>query len=463
MANEFIVAIELGSSKITGIAGKKNIIDGSISVLAVVQENSTECIRRGVVYNIDKTMVALMNVKSRLEAHLHAKIQQVFVGVGGQSMVGVKNVIVREFPQETIVTQKLVDDLMDANRSTSYPDKDIRDAITLEYNVNSQPQVDPVGIACKKLEGNFLNILWRKSFYKNLKKCFDDAGITICDLVTAPLALADCVVVEAERRAGCVLVDLGATTTTVSVYYRNILRHIVVLPLGSAHITHDIAEELQMEERDAEKMKIKYGSAFTENAEVDNNLSYPVDSDHRVTARRFVEIVEARVADIVENVWYYVPSEYTNHLRGGIILTGGGANMKNIARAFQNHTHIDKVRVADTISQTVDATQPEVTCHDCRLNTALALLFKGDTNCAGESLTSDLFTEDSPQPSPKKDEGEGEKSPGEEKEEKEKGKEDEPVHGPTDTPDDEGEGPSMWSRLRDRMKNFINDIISEEE
>ncbi len=453
MANEFIVAIELGSSKITGIVGKKNM-DNSITVKAVVQENSTDCIRRGVVYNIDKTMTTLVNVKKRLETHIHTKIRQVYVGVGGQSIVGVKNVILKEFPQDTIVTQEMVNELMDANRSTSYPEKDILDAITLEYHVNAQPQIDPVGIPCTRLEGNFLNILWRKTFYKNLKKCFEDASITVADLYIAPLALADCVLAEADRRAGCVLVDLGAATTTVSVYYKNILRHIAVLPIGGMNITHDIAEELQMEERDAENMKQKYASAYTENIEIDSNLSYPIDGERQVAARRFIEIVEARVADIVENVWYYVPSEYANRLRGGIILTGGGANMKNIVKAFQQHTKVDKVRVAAIIPQTVDATQPEVTSHDCRLNTALALLFKGNMDCAGESLTNELFDgdEDTPPAPPPTDTttGTGKVNVSEETQEEPEPTEERPRN-------------SILNKLWDSMKNFINDTISEEE
>ncbi len=460
MANEFIVAIELGSSKITGIVGRKNM-DNSISVLAVAQENSSECIRRGVVYNIDKTMVALINVKKRLEGQIHTKIRQVYVGVGGQSIVGVKNVVPREFAQETIVTQELVNELMDANRSMSYPEKDILDAITLEYSVNSQPQTDPVGIPCTRLEGNFLNILWRKTFFKNLRKCFEDAGIIVADLYIAPLALADCVLVEAERRAGCVLVDLGAVTTTVSVYYKNILRHIAVLPIGSGNITYDIAEELQMEERDAENMKRKYGCAYTENSEIDNNLSYPIDSERRVSAREFIEIVEARVMEIVENVWFQVPTEFKNRIRGGIVLTGGGANMKNMDGAFQQHTKVEKVRVAATIPQPVDATQAEVTSHDCRMNTALALLFKGNMDCAGDSLTNELFGEESSEPSP-------EPSPT-------------PTHAnttigtgvvnvPEEEHDDEPEPPtetaprdSILKKIWRGLTNFVNTAISEEE
>ena len=389
MPKEFIVAIELGSSKITGIAGKKNL-DGSISILAVVQEDSTSCIRKGVVYNIDKTVMCLTNIVKKLEATLKSKISQVYVGVGGQSIRSMKNVIVKEMETETVVTHEMVNELMDNNRNMAYPEQEILDAATQEYKVDQQYQLDPVGIQCSRLEGNFLNILWRKSFYRNLNKCFDQAGIAIAEMYLAPLALADSVLTETEKRAGCVLVDLGADTTTVSVYFKNILRHLAVIPLGSNNITKDIAT-LQMEETDAERMKLKYGSAFTDNSDIDNSLSLSIDQDRSIMSRDFINIVEGRMQEIIENVWFQVPNEYIDKLLGGIIITGGGCNMRNIESAFRNHTHIDKIRVARFITTTVHASQMEVTAQNGMMNTVLGLLEKGDMNCAGEEITGDLF------------------------------------------------------------------------
>lgn len=389
MPKEFIVAIELGSSKITGIAGKKNL-DGSISILAVVQEDSTSCIRKGVVYNIDKTVMCLTNIIKKLETTLKSKISQVYVGVGGQSIRSMKNVIVKEMETETIVTHEMVNELMDNNRNMSYPEQEILDAATQEYKVDQQYQLDPVGIQCSRLEGNFLNILWRKSFYRNLNKCFDQAGIAIAEMYLAPLAMADSVLTETEKRAGCVLVDLGADTTTVSVYYKNILRHLAVIPLGSNNITKDIAT-LQMEETDAERMKLKYGSAYTDNSDIDNSLSLSIDQDRSIMSRDFINIVEGRLQEIIENVWFQVPNEYIDKLLGGIIITGGGSNMRNIESAFRNHTHIDKIRVARFITTTVHASQMEITAHNGMMNTVLGLLEKGDMNCAGDEITGDLF------------------------------------------------------------------------
>jgi len=384
MPKDFIVAIELGSSKMTGIAGKKNL-DGSIQVLACIKEDSSSCIRKGVVYNIDKTAQCLTNIINKMEGQLKTTITQVYVGVGGQSIRSIRNVISKDMDIETPISQEMVIELMDANRNMKYPDQEILDAAVQEYKVDSQYQLDPVGIPCSHIEGNFLNILQRKTFYKNLNSCFEAANINVAEMYLAPLALADSVLTETERRSGCALVDMGADTTTVSVYSKNVLRHLAVIPLGSNNITKDIAS-LQMEETDAEKMKLKYASAYTDNAEIDNNLKYSIDQDRQIEARKFIEIVEGRLEEIIANVWCQVPEEYCDKLLGGIILTGGGSNMKDIEKAFQNYTHIDKIRIAKFVTQTITSTLSDINAHDGKLNTVLGLLAKGDINCAGDEF-----------------------------------------------------------------------------
>lgn len=390
-AKDFIVAIELGSSKMTGIAGKKNL-DGSINILAVVKEDSSSFIHKGVVYNLDKTVQALNNIITRLTSALKTNITRVYVGVGGQSIRSVNNIIALELPAETKVTPEMVIQLMDTNRNTVYPDQEILDAAVQEYGLDAQLQVDPVGIQCRHLEGSFMNIIERKTFYKNLNDCFTSAGIKVADMYLAPIALADSVLTESEKRSGCVLVDLGSDTTTVSVYDKNILRHLAVIPLGGSNITKDIAS-LQMDDSEAEHMKLKYGSAWTDNNDIDDTLTYAVDDERSIPSRVFIEVVEARLLEIIENVWAQVPSEYYSKLLGGIILTGGGSNMKNIEKAFRNHTHIDKIRIAKFVSHTIHSNNPDITAHNAMMNTVLGLLAKGDMNCAGgeADLNGNLF------------------------------------------------------------------------
>lgn len=378
---EFIVAIELGSSVFRGIAGKKNF-DGSITVQALVKEDATQCIRKGVVNNIDKTATCLKNIVAKLSKTMKQNISHVYVGVGGQSVRSVRNVIVKDLPTETIVDGDIVDGLMDSNRGMDYPDLEILNVVTQEYKVGNQYVVDPVGIKGTRLEGNFLNIAQRKLFYSNLNEAFDKAGIAIAEIFPAPLVLADNVLTESEKRGGCVLVDLGADTTTVSVYHKSLLRHLAVIPLGGNNVTKDITA-LKMEEREAELLKLKHGSAYTEIADMDPALTYSIDGERTIESKQLIELVEARVEEIVQNVWHQVPAEYVSKLLGGIILTGGGSNMKNIELAFKKYTHMDKIRKARFVNLAIKSNIADINKHDTTLNTIISLLAKGDMNCAG--------------------------------------------------------------------------------
>lgn len=378
---EFIVAIELGSSVFRGIAGKKNL-DGSITVQALVKEDATQCIRKGVVNNIDKTATCLKNIVAKLSKTMKQNISHVYVGVGGQSVRSVRNVIVKDLPTETIVDGDIVDGLMDSNRGMDYPDLGILNVVTQEYKVGNQYVVDPVGIKGTRLEGNFLNIAQRKLFYSNLNEAFDKADIAIAEIFPAPLVLADNVLSESEKRGGCVLVDLGADTTTVSVYHKSLLRHLAVIPLGGNNVTKDITA-LKMEEREAELLKLKHGSAYTEIADMDPALTYSIDGERTIESKQLIELVEARVEEIVQNVWHQVPAEYVSKLLGGIILTGGGSNMKNIELAFKKYTHMDKIRKARFVNLAIKSNIADINKHDTTLNTIISLLAKGDMNCAG--------------------------------------------------------------------------------
>lgn len=206
----------------------------------------------------------------------------------------------------------------------------------------------------------------------------------------SPLSLADAVLTDAERRGGSVLVDLGAETTTVAVYYRDILRHLAVIPLGSNNITKDLTS-LQMEDKTAEEMKLKYAAAYTDSSEIDMGKTYPIDHDRNIDMPKFVEIVEARLQEIIENAWHQVPDEYIGKLLGGIVLTGGGSNMKDIDKAFKILTHTDKVRIAGSVTTTIISKSPAVTAKDGTMCTVLGLLAKGNMNCAGSEISDSLF------------------------------------------------------------------------
>ena len=391
-AKNFVVAIELGSTKITGIAGQRRS-DGSIAVLSVMSEDASQCMRKGVVYNIDKTVQCITNIVTRLKSQLKSGIKHVYIGVGGQSIHSERNTIVREIGSDVPVTQRVIVEMMDQNRNTQYPDMEILDVEPQEYRADSMPELDPVGIQCHRLEGNFLNILQSRRHYQKLNSCFDIADVQIAEMYLAPFALADAVLTPVEKRSGCLLVDLGADTTTVMVYHKNIIRHIAVIPLGGANITKDITS-LKVDEAEAEKLKLRHASAFTPASDIDPSLKYDLDADRKIESSKFIEIVEGRVQEIIANVWYQVPTDFRDKILGGIVLTGGGSNMKNIDLAFREITHIDKVRIANFVTYTINTSNSNINAHDGTMNTLLGLLAKGDQNCwAPEERTSDLFNE----------------------------------------------------------------------
>lgn len=391
-AKNFVVAIELGSTKIRGIAGQKRS-DGSIVVLAVVSEDARQCIRNGVVYNIDKTVQCITSIVQRLKSQLKAGIKHVYVGVSGQSIHSERNIIVKDIHSAVPVTQQLIVEMMDQNRAMDYPDMEILDVEVQEYRADASLETEPVGIQCSRLEGNFLNILQSKRHYQKLNSCFEMAGVKLAEIYLAPFALADAVLTPVEKRSGCVLVDMGADTTTVMVYYKNIVRHIAVIPLGGSNITKDLCS-LRVEENEAEKLKLRYASAYTAPEDIDSSLTYDIDTDRKENCTHFIDIVEARVQEIILNVFNQIPTDFQDKILGGIVLTGGAANMKNMDVAFRKYTNIDKVRMANFVTYTINSTNAEINAHDGTMNTLLALLAKGDQNCylaPEEPKTTDIF------------------------------------------------------------------------
>lgn len=409
-AKDFIVAIELGSSKITGIAGKKNS-DGSIQVLAYAREEASAFIRKGIIYNINKTALGLTSIINKLEEQLEAKIAKVYVGLGGQSLHSRKNFVVEHLGRETIITPDIVAQLIQNNQQTRYQDLDILDVVPQEYKVKNDNLADPVGVVGSQIEGHFLNIVARSSVKRNLLTCFEQAGIEIAGFLISPLMLADAVLTDIEKRSGCVLVDLGAETTTVAVYKNSILRHVAVIPLGGNNITKDICS-LQIEESEAETLKCKYGSAFTLPGVNTDDDEYPVNATQKIKANLLNDIVGARMEEIIANVMEQIKrSGYLDKLPCGIVLTGGGANLRNVQEAFsqQQKNKYVKVRIANFVLASIKSTESEILMKNGQLNTLYALLAAGKENCwleEKEEPANDLFIQAQLEEQKKKEEEE---------------------------------------------------------
>ena len=376
----FIAAIELGSSKVTGIAGRKNS-DGSMQVLAYAKEDSSSFIRKGIIYNLDKTAQSLTSIINKLEGDLKNSIAKVYVGIGGQSLRTVRNVVSRDLNEETIISQELVDAICDENLEIPLVDMDILDVAPQEYKIGNNLQADPVGVAGSHIEGRFLNIVARASIKKNLERCFEQAKIEIADLLISPLVTANAVLSESERRSGCALIDFGADTTTISVYKNNILRFLTVLPLGGNSITRDITS-MQMEEEEAERLKITFGNVMYEEEESEEAATCQLEDGSRtVELQALNNIIEARAEEIITNVWNQIQlSGYDDKLLSGIIITGGAANLKNLDTMLRKRSKIEKIRTARSIRNTIQ-TDSDLIKKNGTQNTLFGLLFEGKENC----------------------------------------------------------------------------------
>ena len=236
-------------------------------------------------------------------------------------------------------------------------------------------------MAGSHIEGRFLNIVARASIKKNLERCFEQAKIEIADLLISPLVTANAVLSESERRSGCALIDFGADTTTISVYKNNILRFLTVLPLGGNSITRDITS-MQMEEEEAERLKITFGNVMYEEEESEEAATCQLEDGSRtVELQALNNIIEARAEEIITNVWNQIQlSGYDDKLLSGIIITGGAANLKNLDTMLRKRSKIEKIRTARSIRNTIQ-TDSDLIKKDGTQNTLFGLLFEGKENC----------------------------------------------------------------------------------
>lgn len=378
---DFIAAIELSSSRIAGIAGKKQD-DGSIEILAYACEDSSAFVRKGQVYNIDKAAHAIQSIVASLEEQLGATVAKIYAGIAGQSLHTVENRVSQTLDEEDIISSELVDRLCDENRDLPLADMCVLDVAPQEYKIDNVLHTEPVGVAGRHITARFLNIIARYQLRKNLEQAFEKAGVKMADMPVAPLTMARAVLTENEMRAGCALVDLGAGTTTVQVYKNNILRHLAVIPLGGNNITHDLTC-LRIEESEAENLKLHYGNAVYREDEEEAEASAPCRlADGRdVKLRELDDIVGARAEEIMANAWNQIQlSGYENELFAGVVLTGGASNLPGTETLFRNVSHTDKVRTARFVHAHLHGHEEDLR-QDARQNTLLGLLMAGRDNC----------------------------------------------------------------------------------
>ncbi len=381
---EFTVAIELGSSRITGIAGNKEA-NGTITVRAFAQEDASRFAKKGVTLNINEAAKAMGSIVSSLETQLSHKIAKVYLSISGQTMRTVKNEVRRTVADGDIVTEDLINEINDENRNYPIVDACILDVIPQEYDIDNTLVIEPIGVAGHNVKATLLNVVARSYVKKNLEFSAEQAHIDIADdLIVGPKALAAAVLTEAEMRSGCALVDFGAATTTVSVYKNNLLRYLSVLPLGSENLTRDLTA-LRIEEDEARHLKEEYGDALGEGTG-EAPSGFPVKE-----WETFNDLITARTEEIIKNVWNQITqSGYAGKLFAGVVLTGGGSNLRNMEEAFRKYSSQSKVKTVKSPTFNVVGSQV-ATRQDGTLNVVYGMLLLGNENCCAAEAVSSPF------------------------------------------------------------------------
>lgn len=315
--NYYIVAIELSSSKVSGAVGIETT--EGIKILATASRIVDGFISKGIVRNVDKTSEAITGIINMLDPQLKdVEIKKAYISFAGLSVHSIKSKVSKGFGQYTKITKEIIDSLECENEATFVaPEGYIRIlSNTQEYRLDGNIEQNPIGVPASSIECNYLNIVMKEQFYKQLEESFTQAQISIADSLSAARLDADIMLSNDQRRNGCALVNIGSDTTTISIYNNDKPRMLTVLPLGSNNITRDIATE-NISLANAEEIKIIRGYKSAGN-----------DNEH-INSDKLDSIIYARMGEILQNVRYKL--EESGERVHYIIFTGGGSKLKNLS------------------------------------------------------------------------------------------------------------------------------------
>jgi cell division protein FtsA len=344
-----IAAIDIGSTKVVAVAGRKHP-NGQVEVLGIDKVSSTG-VKRGIVLNIDETVKAIKQAVESLEKRLGIKLSDVFVGFAGQYIRTIINRCYRSVNRGNEINAFDLDQLLQDSYRTIIlePDEKILHVIPQDYVVDHESGIkEPIGYSGQRIEGNFHVVLWRNMYIQSLEKCIERAGLRLNGLLFSPLASAGAVLSEEEKEAGVVMVDIGGGTTNIAVFHDSVLRHSAIIPFGGGVITNDIKEGCAVLQKQAESLKIQFGSALGTHAREDAVVTIPGIpgwEPKEISFKSLACIIQARMEEIIELFMHHVErSGYYEKLGAGIVLTGGGAMLSHLSELTKLKTGLD-VRV----------------------------------------------------------------------------------------------------------------------
>lgn len=345
-SSPIVVGLDIGTTKICAIVGRRSK-NGKIEVLGTGKAESAG-VTRGMVSNIDKTVQGIGQAVEVAGAQSNVEIRVVNVGIAGQHIKSLQHrgLITRKETHSEISRRDIEKLIEDMYNLVMPPGEEIIHVLPQEFTIDGEPGIkDPVGMAGVRLEANFHIISGQVTAIKNIVKCVNKTGLESQELILEPLASSEAVLSDEEKEAGVVLVDIGGGTTDVAIFHEGIIRHTAVIPFGGNSITEDIREGCSVMRNIAEQLKIRFGSALADENKENEIVCVPGlrgREPKEISVKNLAYIIQARMEEIIEHVYFEIKSSgYEKKLIAGIVITGGGAQLKHLAQLVEYVTGLD--------------------------------------------------------------------------------------------------------------------------
>jgi cell division protein FtsA len=393
---KFIAAIDIGTTKIVAIVGVKE--NNSFRILGIGNTSSRAAVKRGIILNIEETVNAIKYAVDMVQESTGCILSEVFVGIAGQHIKSITNRgYVNRDSYETEISAEDVKALIeDMHRTPIDIGEQIIHVLPQNYIVDNECGVkQPVGMFGKRLEGNFHIVIGQITSISNINKCIERAGLKIVDLILEPIASSYAVLTEDEKEAGVALVDIGGGTSDIAIYYDGIIRHTAVIPFGGNVITGDIKTGFCILERYAEQIKVEYGSALAEVTKDNEVVTIPGINGRdpkEISLKNLALVIQARMEEIIGIIKFHLDnSGFADKLGAGIVITGGGAMLKNLTQLIAFHTGYD-VRIGLPNTYLVSETEENV--NQPMYSTSIGLILQGYENMKNRDKFYDTEVED---------------------------------------------------------------------
>jgi cell division protein FtsA len=343
---DIVAGLDIGTTKIACIVGRRNA-QGKIEVLGMGKARS-EGVSRGVVANIPKTVDSIKAAVNDAADMAGVIIETVHVGIAGQHIRSMQHrgMKMRQSMEEEISQSDIDQLIQESHRLVMPPGEEIIHVIPQEFIVDNEQGIpDPIGMSGIRLEANFHIISGQVTAARNINKCVHRAGLNVTGLILEPLASAEAVLSQQEKEAGVVLVDIGGGTTDIAIFLDNIIRHTAVIPFGGNVVTEDIRQGCSIMRDQAELLKTKFGSALAAENKENEVVCIPGlrgREPKEISLRMLAEVIQARMEEIIEHIHFEIRnSGLEKQLIAGIVLTGGGAQLKHLKHLVELTTGLD--------------------------------------------------------------------------------------------------------------------------